>query len=223
MATTQRMGENERTDGREERSDRTVQMLIQSARSAFASVGFAAASVRDIAGDAGVNPALVRYHFGSKDGLYRRVLGETMSQLSDRLRAAFRPDGSPRERITRAIAAYLDHLAEHRDTPRLIQRALLDADPTVREIVNAHHRPLLQALEPFQAGELVTLHVSAIEEAVTSLFGAIVAPFLYAPVLTELFGHDVLSPEAMDRRRQHISALVEFTLDQLLPSELGHA
>ncbi len=214
------MGGSERTDGREERSDRTVQVLIQSARSAFASVGFAAASVRDIAGDAGVNPALVRYHFGSKDGLYRRVLSETMGQLSDRLRAAFRPEGSPRERIHRAIAAYLDHLAEHRDTPRLIQRALLDADPTVRQIVKAHHRPLLRALEPFQ-GEVVSLQISAIEEAVTSLFGAIVAPFLYAPVLTELFGHDVLSPEAMDRRRRHISTLVEFTLDQLLPAGLG--
>jgi hypothetical protein len=57
-----------RIDGREERGDRTAQALLTAGRNAFAKVGYAAASVRDIARAAGVNPALVRYHFGIQRG-----------------------------------------------------------------------------------------------------------------------------------------------------------
>ena len=62
-----------RVDGREERGDRTANALVLAARKAFAERGFAGASVRDIARAANANPALIRYHFGSKEGLYQRV------------------------------------------------------------------------------------------------------------------------------------------------------
>ena len=65
---------HERPRSREERGDRTAQALLAAGRTAFSVVGYAAASVRDIARAAGVNPALVRYHFGSKEGLYRQVI-----------------------------------------------------------------------------------------------------------------------------------------------------
>ena len=206
--------ENDVPNGHEERSDRTVQGLCEAARTAFARVGYAAASVRDIAGSAGVNPALVRYHFGSKEALYRRVLDDAMGQLRDRLIAALERPGTPRQRIHRVIASYLDHLAANPDTPRLIQRALLDHDPNIRLIVGTHHGPLVRALEPFLEG--VDAHRADLEEAVTSLFGALVAPFLYAPLLGQIFGRDVLTPEAIERRREHIASLVDLTHAHIL-------
>src|SRR5687768_4115179 len=98
------------TDGREARGDRTAQLLLAAARTAFADRGHAGASVRDIATAAGVNPALVGYHFGGKDGLYRRVLDDAMSALRDRMAASIVGATDGRDAARRAMGAYLDHL-----------------------------------------------------------------------------------------------------------------
>ena len=203
-------------DGREERGDRTAQALLAAARTAFSRGGYAAASVRDIARAAGVNPALVRYHFGSKEGLYRKVIDEAMSGLRTRLLAAFHQAGAPRERIHRVIGAYLDHLAQERDFPRLIQRALLNNDPHLRRVAHEYLHPLVDTLRPF-VGRRVASSLGSLEEVIVSVFGAIIAPFLYEPLLNDLFRRDVLSPAALKRRRRHIESLVELTLARLLP------
>ena len=203
-------------DGREERGDRTAQALLVAARNAFARVGYAAASVRDMARAAGVNPALVRYHFGSKEGLYRQVIDAAMSGLRARLLTAFQQTGTPRERIHRVIGAYLEHLAQERDFPRLIQRALLNNDPHLRRVAHEYLNPLVDILRPF-VGRRSTTPLGNLEEIIVSMFGAIIAPFLYEPLLADLFRRDVLSPAALKRRRRHIEALVELTLAQILP------
>lgn len=201
-------------DGREERGDRTAQALLVAGRTAFARFGYAAASVRDIARAAGVNPALVRYHFGSKEGLYRQVIDAAMGGLRTRLLAAFHQAGTPRERIHRVIGAYLEHLAHERDFPRLIQRALLNNDPHLRRVANDYLQPLVDTLRPF-VGRRAVGNLGNLEELIVSVFGAIIAPFLYEPLLNDLFRRDVLSPAALKRRRRHIESLVELTLAQL--------
>ncbi len=44
--------------------------MLTAARTAFAERGFDAATIRGIAGEAGVDPALVHHYFGSKDQLF---------------------------------------------------------------------------------------------------------------------------------------------------------
>ncbi|MGY2127235.1 TetR/AcrR family transcriptional regulator [Blastococcus sp. SYSU DS0617] len=44
--------------------------MLAAARSAFAERGFDGATIRGIAGEAGVDPALVHHYFGSKDQLF---------------------------------------------------------------------------------------------------------------------------------------------------------
>ncbi len=55
------------------RGDATREALIGAALVAFAHDGFDAASTRTIAERAGVNQALIGYHFGGKEGLYLAV------------------------------------------------------------------------------------------------------------------------------------------------------
>jgi len=55
--------------------------ILRAARSLFAALGFDATSVRTIAEQAGVNPAMIHYYFRSKDGLYRRVLEAEFSAI----------------------------------------------------------------------------------------------------------------------------------------------
>lgn len=53
----------------------TRQAILQAARCRFASEGYDGAGLRDIAADAGVDAALVSRYFGSKEELFKEVLG----------------------------------------------------------------------------------------------------------------------------------------------------
>ena len=58
-----------RTGRRPGRQD-TKEAILAAARDAFAEKGFDGASIRQIAGAAGVDPALVHHYFGTKDQLF---------------------------------------------------------------------------------------------------------------------------------------------------------
>ena len=116
----------------------TRERILGVAETLFARHGFAGASLRQVTATAKVNLAAVNYHFGSKEGLYRQVIDEAMGGLKTRLFAAFAQSGTPRERIHRGIGAYLEHLAQERDFPRLIQRALLNNDLHLRRVANEY-------------------------------------------------------------------------------------
>ncbi len=68
----------------------TRRLLLEAARSRFASDGYAATTVRQIADDVGVNVALINRYFESKEGLFEaclasaaRVLVESADEVSD--------------------------------------------------------------------------------------------------------------------------------------------
>lgn len=55
---------------RDERRRRTEAAILDAAREAFADAGFERATIRAVAGRAGVDPALVMQYFGSKERLF---------------------------------------------------------------------------------------------------------------------------------------------------------
>lgn len=48
--------------------------ILDAARTRFAETGYTATTLRVIARDAGVDPALILHHFGSKEALFRRAM-----------------------------------------------------------------------------------------------------------------------------------------------------
>lgn len=92
---------------REQNLDRTKQAILQAAQALFATRGYAEAGVRDIAGLAGVNPALIARYYGSKLELFEVALDSLLdvtpfttvdrAVFGERLAAAFfetRPDAA---------------------------------------------------------------------------------------------------------------------------------
>jgi AcrR family transcriptional regulator len=55
---------------RDERRRRSEQAILDAARESFASAGFERTTIRGVARSAGVDPALVMQHFGSKERLF---------------------------------------------------------------------------------------------------------------------------------------------------------
>jgi AcrR family transcriptional regulator len=58
------------TDLKPRRGDATRAAILAKARERFASDGYERATIRAIAGDAGIDPALVMRYFGNKEGLF---------------------------------------------------------------------------------------------------------------------------------------------------------
>lgn len=101
-----------------DRAGDTRDRLLAAGLAAFASRGFAAASVREITAAADANLAAITYHFGSKQGLYdavlERVFGRLRQNVAEAERASAGVAGPDRvERIVRSIFAVL------RETPEL--------------------------------------------------------------------------------------------------------
>ena len=189
-------------DGRRERGEATRRQLLSSATDTFAELGFATASVRLIAERAGVHAALLRYHFGSKAGLWEQVIIASMDALRDRLLGALAEgNASLTERV---LSAYLDHLAAEPLFPSLVLRGVIENDPVVISIAMRHLRPLLLAAEATVKPE----RRQHLRDTALTLFGASVAPHVYAPLLGVVFDENQLHPDIIERRREHLMAVL---------------
>jgi TetR/AcrR family transcriptional regulator len=75
------------------------QSIFKAAAAEFASEGFAGASVDRIARAAGLNKAMIYYHFASKADLYRHVLDDMFSAVEAGVRRLATSGESPEARI----------------------------------------------------------------------------------------------------------------------------
>lgn len=83
----------------------TRERLFAAAATAFAARGFAGANVDRIADAAGVNKAMLYYHFASKANLYGEVLRDMFQAVDRRLADATTPHAAPADRIRAMVDA----------------------------------------------------------------------------------------------------------------------
>ncbi len=96
------------SDGRRKRSEVTRQNLLEAAARLFADQGYEATTLDELAAAASVNKAMVRYHFGNKQGLYAAVLREAISTGRKLLVPVLASEQSAAERL----AAFVDAIGE---------------------------------------------------------------------------------------------------------------
>src|SRR6478736_10080560 len=94
--------------GGNERSAETRAKILESALREFSTLGFAGARMDQIAAAAGVNKALLYYHFDSKENLYIAAVEMISAKIRDRSMAVFLRDASPGERLMRASLDHFD-------------------------------------------------------------------------------------------------------------------
>jgi AcrR family transcriptional regulator len=84
-----------------DRSAATIADILTAARKQFATAGFDAASIDDIAAKAGVAKGAVYHHFASKEAIFTRVLEDVQAEIA----------ALPVPAATRAMADALDMVA----------------------------------------------------------------------------------------------------------------
>jgi len=107
------MARRKRSAARLTASARRTQ-LVEIARAIFAKRGFEATSVEEIAARAKVSKPIVYEHFGGKEGLYAVLVDREMDHVVTRIAEAI-STGTPRERVERAVLAFLTYVRDQPD------------------------------------------------------------------------------------------------------------
>lgn len=164
--------------------------ILASAQELFSSVGFQRATIREVAREAGVDPALVHHYFGTKDDLFVAVL-DLPANPGELLPGALAgdPDGLG-ERIVWTFLKAWDGQAGQRPLLALVRSATSNesAARMVREfvehtirarlatVIDADDAPLRTALAASQmAGLAITRYVLRLEPLASAPPATVVA------------------------------------------------
>ena len=109
-----------------ERSEATVGAIERAARKLFATRGFEATSIDEIAARAGVAKGAVYHHFDSKQELFARVLDRIQGELAALPAPTGRRGAGPLDLVAEAVLAYLIAASEPD-----VRRILLVEGPAV--------------------------------------------------------------------------------------------
>lgn len=185
----------------------TRERLLEAAMDCFAERGFAGTTTRAICARAGVNLALLNYHWGSKDALWAAVV----RVLNDRLAELAVEAACPAPTLPSAVAAFLSRvvrvvLADPRPL-RVMVWASLQPEGFDGRVVEAAYGPVLGAgialLQAEQAAGRIPASVDVGLSLVT-FYGMLAEPVIEPAVHRHLFGRDGRDPEHALRLEKHL-------------------
>lgn len=110
---------------RRDKGTRTRAEIVAAAERHFATRGFEATRLEDIATEVGIRRAAIFYYFRDKQELYAAVLDEIFGHWS----AVLQPGGSVAERLEASLTAWIDYIARRPNVARLILREAANAQP----------------------------------------------------------------------------------------------
>ena len=183
-----------RLPGRPVGSERDLRdELIEAALHRFATDGFAASTLRGIADEAGVTPAMAHYYFGDKAGLLEAVVEHRVQPLAAQIMQRVGAAGEdPLAALRAFIHAYEGLAFEHPWVPRLVVREVLGEGGVLRETFTRHFAArvgagLLAAVRAAQARGQIDPALDAPKVAL-SFLSLCVFPVLSAPVIPPVLG-----------------------------------
>lgn len=180
--------------------------LVEAALHRFATDGFAASTLRGIAREAGVTPAMAHYYFGDKAGLLAAVVELRVQPLAARIaQRVGAAGGDPIAALRAFLHAYQALAFEQPWVPRLVVREVLGEGGVLRETFTRHFaarvgEQLLSRIRAAQALGHIDPALDAPKVAL-SFLSLCVFPVISAPVIPVVLGVPVGG--------QHVAALAE--------------
>ncbi|UVE18886.1 TetR/AcrR family transcriptional regulator [Pseudomonas sp. LS44] len=204
-----------RSPGRPSGDPQQREALLDAAVEIFAHHGIRAASLRGIATQAGVTPALINYYFGNKQRLVEAAVQERLlpliQALAERLRQVGEHPGELIETFVRGIGATV---ARHPWLPPLWVREILSEDGQLRDLLEQSIAPLVPQLlaQRFSAAQARGALNAQLDPRllVVSLIGLTLLPYAAAPLWRGIFDDPQLDDEALI---QHTLALLDRGLE----------
>lgn len=203
MATSGKRAKPQRRAGRPSGDEQDLRRhLLDAALGQFARTGIAATSLRAIATEAGVTPAMLHYYFGDKARLLQAVIDERLLPSLAPLRAQLELAGNDPAALTEAfVRGISDVVVSHPWLPPLWVREVLCEGGALREILFDRAVPGVPQLlaQRFAAAQANGRLNAALDPRllVVSLVGLTLFPAAGAPIWRRAFDAEALGPGAM--------------------------
>lgn len=128
-------------------ADRRRVQLLAVALKVFATNGFNATTMDDIADEAGVTKPLLYQHFESKRALYLELVDAVANDLLEAIGKAVAQADGPRQQVEGGLAAYFDLVLTHGDAFKLLFGSDVPNDPELSRAVQGVERTIAEAIE----------------------------------------------------------------------------
>ena len=193
-----------------DRSAETRAKILDAAVQEFSVNGLAGARMDQIAAVAGVNKALLYYHFESKDNLYGSALEMIATKTRDATMATFLRDASPGERVLRSALNHFDRILAQTEFQSLMQQEMMrlhkGESGAMDLLIKRVFAPMLvmyqsMVREGIASGELI--EVDWLQIHLASL-GTNVFYFMSSHLWRQLLPYDPFAPDVLAERRRTI-------------------
>jgi TetR/AcrR family transcriptional regulator len=187
--------------------------LLDAAQAIFARAGFAASSLRTIAREARVTPALAHYYFLDKGGLLTAVIEERVAPLVAAVISELESAGEdPLAAIRAFVVAYTRTAANNPWLPRLVMREVLSEEGVLREaFIQRFARGIAGALRRHLAqGKKLGLLRADLDVAATvmSIMSLCIFPYIAAPLVSDVLGIRLDPARASALSSHHLGILM---------------
>lgn len=192
--------------------------ILDAALRCFASTGYAATTIKDLASEAQVNSALLYYYFVDKQTLYRETLRHIAQRLSEAAGRRLDADLTPDDAIRRFVQQQAEFLIANPHVPRLMLREMLEhtgrhAEGAIVSLIGGIFKRLCDVIRGGQEQGIFRGDVDPKYAAISTV--SLVAYFVIArPVVGVALGDGLTGPTE-ERTRDYGRHAAEFALAAL--------
>ena len=193
------------------RAEETRERILDAAYEAFAKQGFEGANTRAIAATADTTHAAIRYHFGTKEELWREVVRRMYDEVAEEAELTLVSDTtgkSPTELLRRYLRSYARYSAAN------VNHALITISESVtggerlewmsETFIRPRHEMALSHLQKYrEAGLLPDIPPVTLLYIIVSVCQM---PFVLSQQMKVLYGVDMMDEAAIDA---HIDAILK--------------
>lgn len=208
---------DKRRPGRD--AEATRDALLDAATELFAARGFDGTRVDQIAEQAGVNKALISYHFGGKQGLYNEILSATFSEAHRRFKAIDDSPAPADERLREFIQTFADLATLRPALPTMVLREVLSGALHVDEQLLPQFLALFRLVQGIVDQGIEEGTFTAVNPYLThiSLLGSLVFYFAFRPLGAKFV--DGKLPAGVPEVRQYVRHLQDMMTQGLRPHD----
>jgi AcrR family transcriptional regulator len=169
-----------------EESQDTEAKIKEAARKVFLEQGYEGAKIRQIAEEAGVNLALVKYYFRSKDQLFKSIYLETFREFLGRIVVMLNEETPLEVKIWKIVDRYTDFISENPLLPMFVLsqhrkdnadffkeldvKGIVERSYFRKQLLAEADKGTIRAVEPLQI--------------IVAIMGNIIFPIMAKPILS---------------------------------------